>query len=244
MTLFVLGDSISAGVGATLPSSLGYAALLHRNSAGSWPQQRDLDLTTLRPQLRFRSLAESGFTSAEVLQRLRSRVGEVLREPPLEPAIVVMTAGGNDLKNALWEQGLAAMDNLHGMLAGAPLAQTLRNLTRIVRILQHPQLFPHGVSIYLANVYDPSDGTETATLPWGTVVLPGLAAALQTWHRRYADLCASAGVHLIDALQAFRGHGIAAGPGQSWMRDWLHPNDRGHHELRRLFYQAITQGTP
>ena len=57
------------------------------------------------------------------------------------------------------------------------------------------------------------------------------------------------GFAVIDMLGHFHGHGHnydhtenpyydAADP-TGWFADCIHANDRGHHEIRRLFYEAM-----
>ena len=59
---------------------------------------------------------------------------------------------------------------------------------------------------------------------------------------------------VMDLRGHFRGHGVYAedaenlahdedDPTRWFIDDCIHPNDRGHHEIRRLFYSAI-EGTP
>jgi hypothetical protein len=67
-------------------------------------------------------------------------------------------------------------------------------------------------------------------------------ALFQEWGYAYTELARSMGVTLVDAYTAFRGHGLSAPAGEGWLADWIHPNNRGHHEMRRLFLSAMALG--
>jgi hypothetical protein len=53
----------------------------------------------------------------------------------------------------------------------------------------------------------------------------------------------------VDALGHFHGHGNNHDDPENpyydeedpsgWFDDCVHPNDRGHHEIRRLFFEAV-----
>ena len=244
MSFLVLGDSISAGVGAT-KQALGYARLLHTNSATHWPAYHGLDLTTRRGQaLPLRHLARSGATTEDVLHMLRRELagGLVVQDH----ATVVMTVGGNDIKRILVQGGLASMFRCEAVLCGAALDGVLQRLRDIVALLRSPGHFPAGASLYLGTVYDPTDGEDAASALEG-VRVPGFGRALETWSAAYHALGVELGFTVVDVLGAFRGHGFgrarAEGSNTShWFADWIHPNDRGHHELRCLFYTAIARG--
>jgi len=114
------------------------------------------------------------------------------------------------------------------------------------------ECFPGGCHVFLANIYDPTDGVgdlEQADLPtWpdGKVIL-----------RVYNDVIAQqAGrrrnVHLVNLHDEFLGHGIhCTQPWRDWYRSadphyWYNtnledPNDRGYDAIRRLFLLQMAQ---
>jgi hypothetical protein len=112
--------------------------------------------------------------------------------------------------------------------------------------------FPGGCDIFLANIYDPTDGVgdiEHAHLglpPW-----PGGLKALPLFNDVIAGTCHSyANVHLVDFHAAFLGHGIHCRDRSNehyrkedpyyWYFDNLEdPNDRGYDAIRRLFLNEI-----
>jgi lysophospholipase L1-like esterase len=156
--------------------------------------------------------------------------------------IVVMTIGGNDFASSV----------LGGDPAGAPLDAAMANLREIVAYLQNPANFPDGTSIFITTVYDPTDGQDQASACFLGFQVPGVAAALDVWRQRYLELGAELGFAVVDSIGHFRGHGWHATETANpyyhsadptlWFSDCVHPNDRGHHELRQLFFEAIAGG--
>lgn len=248
MPLLVLGDSISAGMGASLPDTLGYGALLHRNCSEHWPQYHGKDLQTHHGRdLPATFLARSGATTADVKTMLE-RAAPRLAVPQPGPGLAVMTAGGNDFKNALFSAGLAGLRSGRGLrdvmthLTAVTLPHALDNLRGIVaRLRALPYFAGSGSAIYLANVYDPSDGIDAVHTPWGAVQTAGFGDVMAAWHSAYAILGRELGITLVDARTAFLGHGLSATGHATWLSDWIHPNNRGHHEIRRLFLEAMTE---
>jgi len=109
--------------------------------------------------------------------------------------------------------------------------------------------FPDGVSFYLAAVFDPTDGEGAAGECTFGLELPHMVVVIDEWRARYIEVARERGFAVIDALGHFHGHGHnyenvsnpyydVADP-TTWFSDCIHPNDRGHSELRRLFYEAI-----
>jgi len=106
--------------------------------------------------------------------------------------------------------------------------------------------FPGGCEIYLANIFDPTDGlgdADHAGLPaWkdSMAVLDAYNAAILHAAEGHPD------VHVVDVHGAFLGHGIHCT--QFWRAHfdrhdphyWFYfnledPNDRGYDVIRRLF---------
>jgi hypothetical protein len=243
--LLGLGDSMTAGFGATPGCS--YFERLATNPPGEFADMRGICLSAVLPNLRVENLAVSGSTSLDHFNRHLAGI-------PLCPTntwgIAVMTTGGNDL---IHDYGMAPPRE--GAMYGASLAQAapwiaafrLRLDAMIQRI---NKCFPGGCDIFLADIYDPTDGVgdiERAGLPaWKD----GLAI-----HAAYNEVIAqcaahSTNVHLVRVHAAFLGHGIHC---RQFWRDcyrredpyyWYFanledPNDRGYDALRRLFLNEI-----
>ena len=109
--------------------------------------------------------------------------------------------------------------------------------------------FPGGCHIFLANIYDPSDGTGSlwvAGLPaWpdGLVILAAYNDVIARAAATHAD------VHMVDMHALFLGHGLACR--RFWSRHYCSadptywysivedPNDRGYDALRRAFLNEM-----
>ncbi len=236
--LVILGDSISAGVGASGSAKV-YHALLGLNDDAAYPVEAATDLESLTGSpVEVVDVAVSGARTRN-LESQMTALRSSLTLPASGHTVVVVTIGGNDLSGAI-----SGGDPTGGVLTAA-----LRNIRLMVQFFQNPGNFPDGVSIYVGNVYDPSDGeAQIATCFFG-LSLPQLVAAMDVWRDEYESLGAEMGFAVVDMLGAFHGHAHhhdntmnpyydTADP-TPWFADCLHPNDRGHHELRRIFYEAM-----
>ena len=255
--VIIMGDSISAGDGAQWPQ-WSYASLLQHNDSAAYPQDAGRDLETLwGPGVKFIFIAHAGDTSHAVMRNQLPRLlGDATRDaaalgpfPVKGHTVVVMTVGGNDVRLHLGSRG-----DPHG----AALRYTLHNITVVLSAFADRHRFPDGVTVYLGNVYDITDGTNSAYRCLLGLRFTGLAEALRTWRQAYTDLAATTTTHTlrvvpVDLLSSFYGHGFHfSDPINPYYRtqdptlwlsddDCIHPNSRGHHELRRLFYQAIVE---
>jgi lysophospholipase L1-like esterase len=246
----ILGDSISNGLGAS-HRALSYAALLCHNDDAAYPEERDADLAHLfGAAVRYVNVAHSGDRTRDVLETQLPRLSA---DPAAEPAaltfpvhghvLVLLTAGGNDLKSEL---------RTRPDFTGATMQTALANLRAIFAFFRDPARFPDGASIFFGNVYDITDGEDQAHACLAGLAFPGISDAAETWSRAFAALAQEQGATLVDLLTLFRGHGFNyANPNNPYFhprdptlwiydRDCLHPNNRGHHMLRRAFFGAMT----
>jgi hypothetical protein len=115
-------------------------------------------------------------------------------------------------------------------------------------ILTLSEKFPGGCHIFIANIYDPSDGTgDTKAWFTGLPPWPDGVAILRAYNDVIAD-CAQKYdyVHLVDIHDPFLGHGIHCR--KFWLKNyrpdephyWYYmniedPNPRGFDAIRRLF---------
>jgi lysophospholipase L1-like esterase len=222
--LLGLGDSITAGFGARPGYS--YFDLL----------AKDL------PNLRAINLSVSGSTSFDCLDR---QLPKLSTQASNVVGWVVITTGGNDIIH-----NYGRTPPKEGAMFGATLAQAepwIANFEqRLGQILDGVQArFPGGCRIFLANIYDPTDGTGKAST--SAVTLPDWPDGLKVLAAYNAVIARVAtnrpGVQLVDIHTAFRGHGVA----QFGNRCWYHvniedPNERGYDALRRLFLAQMAPG--
>lgn len=238
--LIVLGDSISTGTGASRRPGLAYYGLLGSNEGTRWPDAASVDLSTrFGHEVPVVNVAVGGATTGSMRANQPGTLRTRLSLPVRGHSVVVITIGGNDLQLAI----------ISGDPAGGTLTSAINNIRQTVQFLQDPANFPDGTSIYLAAVYDPSDGEGFVQGCFFNLRLPAFITGLDTWRARYIELGREMGFAVIDTLGHFHGHGHnfahtdnpyydAADP-TGWFDDCIHPNDRGHHELRRLFFEAI-----
>lgn len=244
-----LGDSVTAGFGAR--KGYGYFDRLAVNPPDEFPDMKGISLKSLFPAMRSTNLAISGSTSIEHLAR----------QVPLLPhgdsntlGIVVLTTGGNDLIH-----NYGRTDPKEGAMFGASWEQAqpwitnfAARLERILNLLTNS--FPGGCHIFLANIYDPTDGTGDAR----RVGLPLWPDAMRI-HAAYNAVIERAAtrrpeVHLVDIHTPFLGHGLTCT--QFWRTHYRSddphywyfvnledPNERGYDAIRRLFLNEMIKAS-
>ena len=239
--LLGIGDSITEGYGASPGHA--YFDRLVRNPEDEFPDMRGICLTNVLPNLTVRNMATSGSTS---LDHLADQARRFKTQPPDVLGIVVMTTGGNDV---IHDYGRSPPKE--GAMYGATFEQAKpwiksfeKRLNAMLDLIE--KSFPGGCVIFLANIYDPTDGigdAQNAGLPHWPDAVAILAA-----YNDVISRCAreKESVHLVDIHSAFLGHGIHAA--QFWREHYREedphfwfceiledPNDRGYDAVRRLF---------
>jgi len=236
-----LGDSVTAGFGAR--RGYGYFDRLVSTPPDEFAELRGICLAALFPHLRATNLSVSGTISLELVD------GQLSQLPFADARTlgwIVITTGGNDLIHnygrtpprqqamygATWEQAKPWIEDFE------------RRLEQIVAGLS--DRFPGGCHVFLANIYDPTDGVgdiQRAGLPaWpdGPRLLAAYNSAIQRCGEKHHN------VHVVDLYRAFLGHGIHCS--QFWSKHhdfkdphyWYYtnledPNERGYDAIRRLF---------
>jgi lysophospholipase L1-like esterase len=245
--LLGIGDSITAGFGASRPE-LSYFARLVTNPDDEFADMRGLCLSTVLPNLESANVSVSGSTSIQHVQ--------VVEESPEQAAdclgLVVMTTGGNDLIH--WYGRSSPRE---GAMYGATWQQAQpwiesfeRRLNQMIDLIE--EKFPGGCHIFLGDIYDPTDGAGDAT----SVFLPHWPDGLRI-HAAYNGVihrCAQQRdcVHLVPIYATFLGHGShcrqfwrphyrRADPHYWYAFNVEDPNDRGYDALRRIFLLEIAQ---
>ena len=247
VVLLGLGDSITQGLGASPGHT--YFQRLAKNPSDEFPDMQGICLSRVFPNLTTVNLAISGTTSIECVEH---QLPKLTPYPPETLGVVVITTGGNDLIH-----NYGRTPPREGAMFGAKVAeigewvesynQRLETIAQRVR-----ETFPGGSRIYIANVYDPTDGDgdiEHAGLPpWpeGLGVVSAYNEVLTRFAERHDD------VKLVDIRKAFLGHGIHCThfwhqhyqkhDPYYWYWDNLEdPNDRGYDAIRRLFLMEMSE---
>jgi lysophospholipase L1-like esterase len=237
-TLYVaLGDSMSTDHYPTCDARevdvppdrldpLGAAALLYRNDDLRWPELRGQDLTHESPDVEFLNLAEDGVMIDDVATEELARLGRDARDPGI---LITLTAGGNDLLDAL-----TASEGLD-----KAVTRIVRRYTDLVDTVRDELL---RATLVLTTVYDPTDGTGR---------LPGLDAYgrlplehLDRFNDHVRDMAsATPGAVLADVHRHFLGHGVTAPEPERWYwrRNLIEPSARGASEIRRVWWEALDQ---
>jgi lysophospholipase L1-like esterase len=237
-TLYVaLGDSMSTDHyptcdvrGIDVPPDrldpLGAAALLYRNDDLRWPELCGQDLTHGSSDVEFLNLAEDGVMIDDVATEELARLGRDSRDPGI---LITLTAGGNDLLDAL-----AAGERLD-----KAVTRIVRRYTDLVDTVRDELL---RATLVLTTVYDPTDGTGR---------LPGLDAYgrlplehLDRFNDHVRDMArATPRAVLADVHRHFLGHGVTAPELERWYwrRNLIEPSARGASEIRRVWWEALDQ---
>jgi lysophospholipase L1-like esterase len=235
-----LGDSVTAGLGARPGYS--YFDRLVRNPPDEFADMQGRSLSAVLPGLAVKNMARSGSNSLEHLEMIQT----------LEPqdretlGLVVLTSGGNDLIH--W---YGRRPPREGAMYGATLAQARPWIDNYAARLEQmldaiDERFPGGCHIFLADIYDPTDGVGDARNaglpPW-----PDGVAIHWAYNEAICSAAhARANVHLVPMYEEFVGHGIHC---RQFWRDfyraedphyWFYvnledPNERGYDAIRRVF---------
>lgn len=241
-----IGDSITAGLGADSQSHTFFNRLIH-NPDDEFDDMRGRSLSVVLPNLESQNLALSGSHSRQHVEIIDNKL-PMHNEDVF--GLVVMTSGGNDL---IHSYGRAPPREC--AMYGATLAQSepwiasFKN--RLSQMLDAIEArFPGGCEIYLADIYDPTDGVGDAP----SVYLPDWPDGLAI-HARYNQAineCAATRsfVHVVPLHQAFLGHGShcrqfwrstydSSDPYYWYFDNVEDPNDRGYDAIRRIFLNEI-----
>ncbi len=240
--LLGIGDSITDGFGAR--DGFSYFQRLIKNPEGDSPDISGKNLSAVFPNIEALNISVSGSNSLRHLK-------DIEQFPP-QPAdligIVVMTSVGNDL---ILNYGRRPAEE--GAMYGAIMEQAKgwienyrQRMDLMVRMIKDK--FPGGCEIFLANIYDPSDGTgDTKEFFTGLPAWPDGLAMLAEYNKIISDCAARYDyVHLIDIHTPFMGHGIHCR--RFWIKHyrwsdptyWYYmniedPSERGYDCVRRVF---------
>ena len=251
VALVGLGDSVTAGFGSN-PIGKSYFNRLVRNTDDEFADMEGICLSVVLPNLKTQNLALSGSTSIEhleiLLPKLQKQDADVF-------GIVVMTTGGNDIIH-----NYGRTPPREGAMYGATFEQAqpwIENFRQRLDTMvdQIESKFPGGCCIFLANIYDPTDGIGDA-FNAGLPRWPEGLEVVDAYNQIIAD-CAErrASVHLVDMHGVFLGHGIhcrqfwrsfyrSEDPHYWYFANLEDPNNRGYDAIRRIFLIEMSKVLP
>jgi lysophospholipase L1-like esterase len=243
-----LGDSITAGLGADRIEHSFFNRLV-ANPDDEFADMEGICLSAVLPNLEHENLAVSGSTSREHAVTIDERLAE---HDPEVFGLVVMTTGGNDLIHSYGRRPPRECAMYGATLAEAQpwIAAFEKRLSTMIDAIE--SRFPGGCEIFLADIYDPTDGVGDAP----SVYLPhwpdGLA--IHAEYNRAISRCAAQrpNVHIVPLHAAFLGHGshcrqfwrstyVADDPHYWYFDNIEDPNDRGYDAIRRVFLNEIIE---
>jgi lysophospholipase L1-like esterase len=244
--LLGIGDSVTDGFGAR--DGFSYFDRLIKNPPNDSPDMLGKNLSLVFPKLEAKNIAVSGSDSLDHIKKIRN----IQSQSPDVFGIIVMTTGGNDLIH-----NYGRKPPIEGAMYGAtfeqakPWIDNFKNRLDEI-IIQLKEKFPGGCHIFLANIYDPSDGTGN-TFEWftGLRAWPDGLKILEAYNKIIAECAAKYDyVHLVDIHTTFQGHGIHCR--KIWIKNycwadptyWYYlniedPSERGYDAVRRLFLNEM-----
>lgn len=245
-----MGDSITNGLGASERHH--YFTLLQENDDEEYADMAGRELGVVLPGLVARNYALDYTTSRQHVERQLLRL-KVQRAGVR--GIVVITSGGNDL---IHDYGRS--EPVDGAMYGCTYEQAVvwtENIKGRIDMLLHGVMerFPGGCDIFLANIYDPTDGVGDPQIK-GLPRWRGCSRIVELANVKIGELCAEhENVHLVDIHSEFLGHGFHCR--QWWRRHyraddphyWYYwniedPNPRGYDAIRRLFLLEMVRVLP
>jgi lysophospholipase L1-like esterase len=244
-TLIFMGDSITAGDGAS-PRSEKYSALLEENVDSAWPDYGEVDIQSLFPSIeQIIDVSKGGATTRTLVNSQLSTLSNELGASVSGETIVVMTIGGNDMQAAIPAVlfgGDAAADEA--------IEKVESNLHKMVDYFEDTTRFPDGVFVYIANVYEPTAGTGYWSSCFGGLDIGSTMDNLADANDAMRAFSIERDIAMIDLQGHFFSHGFyhdddsmeaynEEDPTLWFANDCIHPNNRGHHEVRRLFHATI-----
>ena len=232
------GDSITAGAGVSNADE-DYASLLV-NNAGPWEDWEGIDLATRYPGIDVVDISQGGAWTGTVLGDQIEDFEEQVVLPFEGEVLVVVTVGGNDLQSVLRDP--SSVDER--------IEKTVDNWREIAGYFLDAERFPDGSTVLMANVYEPTDTVGQVRGCFYGLDISSLLPSLHDANTRLRGVAEEEGFSALDMRGTFLGHGFHHGDPATpyydendpslWLaNDCIHPNPRGHHEIRAMFWRAI-----
>lgn len=237
-TVIFAGDSITAGAGS--PGTDGDFTSLLVNNTGAWPAWDGADLTTRYPGIDVVDISGGGAWTGTVLNDQIDRFEEQVTLPFEGEVLVVITVGGNDLQSVLLDPSSVE----------ERVEKTVGNWGEIAEYFLDDQRFPDGATVLMANVYEPTDAVGQVADCFYGLDISSLLPSLHDTNQQLRGLAEGMGFSALDMRGTFLGHGFHHSdpitayydeddPSLWLANDCIHPNPRGHHEIRAMFWRAI-----
>ncbi|MGA2093679.1 MAG: SGNH/GDSL hydrolase family protein [Sedimentisphaerales bacterium] len=264
VTYFVISALVVAGIlyfNAYLPQGKGpasppvpareefsYFQRLVQNPPGDSPDMMGKNLSKVFPNLTNTNTASSWSTSINHLEGLEMTTVN----PQDVMGIVVITTGLNELLHSYGKEPPQERAMYGATIEqAAPWIDNFQNrLDEMIKFIGY--IFPGGCQIFIANIYDPTDGTgDTNNWIIKAPAWPDYLAVFEAYNQIIQD-CVSKydNVHVVDIHKTFLGHGIHCRKcGLSKDRYcWYQTksadpsaNERGHDAIRRLFLNEMVR---
>jgi hypothetical protein len=226
--LIGIGDSVTDGFGAT-------------EGQAYFDRLSEVRLPAVFPDFESTNYSVSATIS---LQHYEKQIPQIPVFAENVHGLIVITSGGNDILH-----NYGRTPPREGATYGATMDQArpwIENYEKrlIATLKAVNERFPGGCDIFVANIYDPTDGQgdiENAGQdlpPWkdGLAVLGAYNEVIA----RTVD--SQPNYHLVDIHKAFMGHGIHHEDRPYWYYKNLEdPNDLGYAALEDLFWQAMEE---
>jgi hypothetical protein len=245
--LLGIGDDITAGdIGH---DGFSYFERMVQNPPGDSPDMTGKNLSKVFPNLKTTNIASTWSTSFNHLEGIKMM--PINQQDVM--GIVVITTGLNEILHSYGTESPQER-----AIYGATIEQAMpwldnfqNRLDEMVMSTEH--IFPGGCRIFIANIYDPTDGTSFtknwfANAPqWleGLAILEAYNQAIQECAKKYNK------VHIVDIHKAFLGHGIHSaktGHDKENQECWYQTksadpsaNELGHDVIRRLFLNEMVK---
>jgi hypothetical protein len=242
--LLGIGDDITDG--SSVREGFSYFQRLVRNPSGDSPDMTGKNLSKVFPNLTTTNTASSWSTSINHLEGLS--MAQI--NPQDVYGIAVITTGLNELLHSYGKEPPQERAMYGATIEQAsPWIDNFQNrLNEMIKFIGY--IFPSGCQIFIANIYDPTDGngftnnwiTKAPAWPDGLAILEAYNQIIQDCAVKYDN------VHVVDIHKTFLGHGIHFSKyGLSKDRScWYQAraadpsaNERGHDAIRRLFLNEM-----
>ncbi len=246
-----LGDSLAAGYNAAGNNGSGghgYARLLVDNHP-AYSAYNGATLSAVSGGVYFHDVSDSGATSDEILDNLEDALDGSLPATVNGDVLLTISAGGNDFNDSIWTMVTPA-------LATAAADNLALNLTQMISLVRARYEVPaQGIEVIpvLINIQDPTGGTmsipaqyedgfcETIQHPAHQAVGGLVLSNLATMNDAIESAAPAQGGQVADMHAAFLDHGMNASGADKWLSDdCAHPNDEGHHQLRREIWGTVS----